>query len=221
MTTLDRRRLRRRLQRMPNEASRVSHAVEPGLTDRWRHLHSRNRRRNESDSRSLIESLSHVHRLVMSGHSLESAIANAVLIQPVRELTALHSLMSKGHDIATASRFLVRSTPDSRDGEIALHVLSLAGTIGGRVADQIGSLIELLEDRDSIRRERRTQAASAAASMNLLTWLPFVCGAWILVDSASVRTFLFGSITGWICLVVGATLNLAGRVWMQRMVASC
>jgi Flp pilus assembly protein TadB len=164
----------------------------------------------------------------MSGHSLESAITNAVLTQSSHELSRLYDLMSAGDDVASSSRRIAQSlhdvrnpTPRERDGAIAMHVLSLAASIGGRVADQIGSLVDLLDDRMSVRRERRAQAASAAASMKLLTWLPSVCGIWILLDSASVRTFLIGSITGWTCLVLGVFLNLAGRVWMQRLVASC
>lgn len=178
--------------------------------------------------RDLIESLSHVHRLVLSGHALDAAIANAVLVQPSKELVGLYELMSQGDDITTACRRRLESTrhvtnsgDDERDGAIAYHVLSLAGSIGGRIAEQLDSLIDLLEDRESVRRERRTQAASASASMRLLTWLPLVCGGWILMDGATVRAFVFGSIPGWTCLVLGVVLNLLGRAWMERMVSSC
>lgn len=185
-------------------------------------------RQFDSTSDDLIASLAHVHRLVMSGHSLESAIANAVLNQPSRELTALYEQMARGDDVASACRSLAQSesggkrpTHRDRDSAITLHVLSLAGSIGGRVADQLDSLIDILSDRAFLRGERRTQAASASASIRLLTWLPLVCGAWILLDSADVRSFLLGSINGWICLVSGIVLNLLGRTWMHRMVSAC
>ncbi len=182
----------------------------------------------DTTSDDLIASLAHVHRLVMSGHSLESAIANAVLNQPARELTALYEQMARGDDVASACRSLLQSgdagkrpTHRDRDVAITLHVLSLAGSIGGRITDQLDSLIDVLSDRAFLRRERRTQAASASASIRLLTWLPLVCGAWILLDSADVRSFLLGSINGWICLVFGVGLNLLGRTWTQRMVSAC
>jgi Flp pilus assembly protein TadB len=112
-------------------------------------------------------------------------------------------------------------TTEERDSVLALHVLAVAGSIGGRVAEQLESLIDTLNEREHLRRERRTQAASATASMRMLTWLPIVCGSWLLLDNAEVRHFLIGSPSGWICLVLGVGSNIVGRLWLQREVAAC
>jgi Flp pilus assembly protein TadB len=89
------------------------------------------------------------------------------------------------------------------------------------VAEHLEALIVTLNDRHRMREERSAQAAQAAMSMKLLTWLPLACGAWIFADSASVRSFLFGSVLGWACLTIGIGLNLCGRWWLRREVSAC
>ena len=89
------------------------------------------------------------------------------------------------------------------------------------MAEHLEALLVTLNDRVHLREERSAQAAQAAMSMNLLTWLPFACGAWMSADSATIRSFLFGSLLGWTCLTLGVGLNLCGRWWMQREVSAC
>lgn len=136
--------------------------------------------------------------------------------------------MSRGDSIETSCRSAAdeiiarkRQTPAERDAVVALHVLSVADSIGGRVADQLESLIDTLRERVLQRRERRTQAASAAASIRLLTWLPVVCGLLVLVDSSEIRGFLFGTTGGWVCLALGIGSNIVGRLWLEREVTTC
>lgn len=176
----------------------------------------------------LIGALVHIHRLVLSGTALHTSIAHAVHIHPCVWVSVLHDRMSRGDSIEMSSRALAeeissRRHPSSaeRDAVVALHVLSVADSLGGRVADQLESLIETLHERVLHRRERRAQAASAAASIRLLTWLPVVCGVLVLADSPEIRNFLFGTTGGWICLVLGIASNLVGRLWLEREVASC
>lgn len=89
------------------------------------------------------------------------------------------------------------------------------------MAEHLEALLVTLNDRVHLRRERTAQAAQAAMSMNLLTWLPLACGAWMFADSASIRSFLFGSTLGWTCLTLGVGLNLCGRWWLRHEVSTC
>lgn len=180
------------------------------------------------ESADLVASLGHIHRLVMAGMSLESAITSAVLSCPCEEVTTLHALVARGESVDSASRSMIdtfsvrkRLSHRERDAILTLHVLSFAGSFGGRVADHLESLIDILNDRVHLRRERVTQAAGATASMRLLTWIPLACSAWMLLDSSEVRSFLFESTFGWTCLISGIGLNLIGRRWMGRAVAEC
>lgn len=176
----------------------------------------------------LVASLAHIHRLLLSGSSLRTAIAHAVHARPCRAIEALHDRLIRGEPIGEACRSLVDTLGrlrhpsfTERDAIVALHVLSVTDTIGGRSADHMETLIDDLNERDRVRRERRAQATTPLASMRMLTWLPILCGTWILLDSRAIRDFLFGSPAGWACLVLGIGSNVLGRVWLHREVNAC
>lgn len=184
--------------------------------------------RNIRDDDDLISSLGHCHRLVMSGHSLDSAITVTAFSHPSREIRAVYALMADGESLESACRQLIDLSTDQkslsnreRDALIALHVLSFAGSIGGRVAEHLEALLVVLNDRVHLREERASQASQAAMSMKMLTSLPVVCGAWMIVDSAEIRAFLFETVAGWTCLIFGIGLNLLGRWWLRREVLAC
>jgi tight adherence protein B len=103
---------------------------------------------------------------------------------------------------------------------MVLHVIALASEVGGDIAQQLDCLIDTLLDRSISKAERQTQAATATASMRLITWLPVVCGTWILSDSPAVRNVLLATPLGWACLTVGVGLNFVGRTWTKRLVRS-
>lgn len=218
MDHLTRRRLRGRLLSTEHDVQKK----------RVRKKRVRRNARSRHDDGKLIDSLVHIHRLVMSGSALDSSIAHAALVRPSFAISAVQARSKMGDSIEAACHRTLnaisenkRPTPEERDSVIALHVLSVAGSIGGRVVEQIESLIDILNEREHLRRERRTQAASAAASMRLLTWLPIVCGAWILIDSPEIRHFLLQSPSGWMCLVLGVGSNIVGRLWLQHEVSTC
>ncbi len=187
---------------------------------------TRDRRLRVGDD--LIGSLVHVHRLVVSGSSLQSAITHAGRAHSCSAIDSLRTRLIDGEPLDIACRNVVhafslkkRPTIVEKDSLIALHVLSVASSIGGRTSEQLESLIDDLGERERVRRERRTQAASSLASMRLMTWLPIVCGAWILLDSKAIRGFVFGTPAGWICLALGIGSNILGRLWLHRAVTTC
>lgn len=180
------------------------------------------------NSEDLIASLAHIRRLLTAGYSLHSAVIGAMQMSSCPEIEEVHSGIAQGRTIDSVCRVLAGNlqtrrslTERERDAAITFHVLSLAGTIGGHVGDQLDSLLEILTDRVRLRRERISQAAAAATSMRLLTWLPLVSAGWILFDSPSIRSFLFGSTGGWMCLALGLGTNLLGHLWMKREIAAC
>lgn len=200
--------------------------VESHRSDRSRANEHCRRRPDPHDE--LMSALSHCHRLVLSGTSLESAITSAAFAHRSPEIRSVYALMANGESLESACRTIAaewtdrhRASPRERDALIALHVLSFSGSEGGRVAEHLEALLVTLNDRVHLREERTAQAAQAAMSMKLLTWLPLACGAWMLADSASIRSFLFGSVLGWTCLTLGVGLNVCGRWWLRREVSAC
>ena len=172
-------------------------------------------------NRNLIDALSSMSRSVRSGLSLATALQISISQHPCDLFAQLHSLISRGMPLNTACHKLLDDLPESAantDPMMTLHVIALASEVGGDIARQLDCLIDTLLDRSQTKVERQTQAATATASMRLITWLPVVCGAWILSDSPAVRHVLQATPLGWACLTIGVGLNFVGRTWTHKMV---
>ena len=172
-------------------------------------------------NRNLIDALSSMSRSVRSGLSLATALQISISQHPCDLFAQLHSLISRGMALNTACHKLLDELSESAettDHMMALHVIALASEVGGDIARQLDCLIDTLLDRSQAKVERQTQAATATASMRLITWLPVVCGAWILSDSPAVRHVLLATPLGWACLTIGVGLNFVGRTWTHKMV---
>ena len=172
-------------------------------------------------NRNLIDALSSMSRSVRSGLSLATALQISISQHPCDLFAQLHSLISRGMALNTACHKLLDDLSESAentDHMMTLHVIALASEVGGDIARQLDCLIDTLLDRSQAKVERQTQAATATASMRLITWLPVVCGAWILSDSSAVRHVLLATPLGWACLTIGVGLNFVGRTWTHKMV---
>jgi tight adherence protein B len=172
---------------------------------------------------NLIDALSSMSRNVRSGLSLAVALQISVSHHPCDLLAQLHNLVARGVTINIACYKILddmSETAKDADSIMTLHVISLVSEVGGDIAQQLDCLIDTLLDRSQAKVERQTQAATATASMRLITWLPVVCGAWILSDSPAVRHVLLATPLGWACLTIGIGLNFVGRTWTHRMVRS-
>ena len=172
-------------------------------------------------NRNLIDALSSMSRSVRSGLSLATAMQISISQHPCDLFAQLHNLISRGMALNTACHKLLDDLSESAentDHMMTLHVIALASEVGGDIARQLDCLIDTLLDRSQAKVERQTQAATATASIRLITWLPVVCGAWILSDSPAVRHVLLATPLGWACLTIGVGLNFVGRTWTHKMV---
>jgi len=172
---------------------------------------------------NLIDALSSMSRNTRSGLALTTALQISISHHPCDLFAQLHKLVARGVSINTACQKILDSKSESAENAdcvMALHVLALASEVGGDIAQQLDYLIDTLLDRSQAKIERQTQAATATASIRLITWLPVVCGAWILSDSPAVRHVLLATPLGWTCLTLGIGLNFVGRIWTHRMVHS-
>ena len=172
-------------------------------------------------NRNLIDALSSMSRSVRSGLSLATAMQISISQHPCDLFAQLHNLISRGMALNTACHKLLDDLSESAentDHMMTLHVIALASEVGGDIARQLDCLIDTLLDRSQAKVERQTQAATATASIRLITWLPVICGAWILSDSPAVRHVLLATPLGWACLTIGVGLNFVGRTWTHKMV---
>ncbi len=102
----------------------------------------------------------------------------------------------------------------------AAAALAVATTMGGRAAGAIDGLATSLREQRGADADARALSAQARMSAVVVGVAPI---GYLLfsavVDPASVE-MLVGTSVGRVCLVAGLTLELAGVLWMRRIVGS-
>jgi Flp pilus assembly protein TadB len=140
-----------------------------------------------------------------------SSIKNSVV-------TELVSTTTRGESFADATKRLL---PTTKTNELifALRTIDLAATggVGGVLALERAAIV--LRERLTNINDRQMQASQALLSTKVLSWAPVAVAGWLIMTSSSVRSFLVLSVSGWICILLGSSLNYAGRRWMQTIVS--
>ena len=172
-----------------------------------------------SQLKQLAEVLDTTARHLRLGESFASALQSAVSSQycVIQVLQNFSRASASGEAAGEISRRLIK-TAKTRDQQFVVKILELAATggVGGVMALERAAIV--LRERATHIDDRFSQAAQALLSTRILSWTPLVVAGWLVVSSASVRHYLILSPPGWVCLLLGIGLNLAGRKWMQTII---
>ena len=172
-----------------------------------------------SQLKQLAEVLDTTARHLRLGESFASALQSAVSSQycAIQVLQSFSRACALGEAAGEISRRLI-NTAKTRDQQFVVKILELAATggVGGVMALERAAIV--IRERATHIDDRFSQAAQALLSTRILSWTPLVVAGWLVVSSASVRHYLILSPSGWVCLLLGIGLNLAGRKWMQTII---
>lgn len=168
----------------------------------------------------LAEILDTTARHLRLGESFASALQEAVSSQhcAIQVLQDFSRSCALGEAASEISRRLIK-TAKTKDQQFVVKTLELAATggVGGVMALERAAIV--IRERATHIDDRLAQAAQALLSTRILSWTPLLVAGWLLVSSAPVRNYLILSPSGWICLLLGIGLNLAGRKWMHAIIA--
>jgi len=175
----------------------------------------RRARRQPPSARAVAEWCDDIARRVRSGSSLRDAVTGAPTDAAVGHATTpLLLALDRGQSLADAVDRILAAGPHLH---LALGVLAAASRIGGPSAASIDSVAVLLRQRAADLEERSTQAAQARLSTHVMTAVPLVMLAVLVVTDADVRA-VTTSPTGATCITVGLALNATGWWWMHHIV---
>ena len=169
---------------------------------------------------TLSDLLDATARNLRLGRSMASSLQAAADTSSVKNsvITELVATTTRGESFADATKRLI---PTAKTNELifALRTIDLAATggVGGVLALERAAIV--LRERLTNINDRQMQASQALLSTKVLSWAPVAVAGWLIATSSSVRNFLILSIAGWVCIVLGLSLNYAGRRWMQTIVA--
>jgi len=99
-------------------------------------------------------------------------------------------------------------------------VLRIAGELGLSPVESVARLADVEAASATSRLETRVALAGARATARMLAALPLGGVALAALVGASAPAFLFGTLAGQCCLLLGACAEAAGLLWVQRLVAS-
>jgi Flp pilus assembly protein TadB len=169
---------------------------------------------------TLSDLLDATARNLRLGRSMASALQAATETSSIKNsvITELVSTTTRGESFADATKRLL---PTTKTNELifALRTIDLAATggVGGVLALERAAIV--LRERSTNINDRQMQASQAVLSTKVLSWAPVAVAGWLIMTSSSVRSFLVLSVSGWICILLGLSLNYAGRRWMRTIVS--
>ncbi|WP_300624115.1 type II secretion system F family protein [Ilumatobacter sp.] len=153
-------------------------------------------------------------RATRTGSTLPAAIRAAPVPASCGEqIGQLTFALDRGMPLRDA----IAGAPRAPHLDLALTVLTACAEHGGHPGQPLDRAAATLRARAADLADRRTQSAQARLSAVVMTILPLLMLAVMLVASAPIRGAL-ASPVGLVVLVIGGALNVLGWRWMQRLI---
>jgi tight adherence protein B len=178
------------------------------------------RRRRRALQRQLPLLASTLARSVHSGATLVVALGDAAssLGQPAGEdVAAVAAAIRRG---VTVDAALAGWSDRSGSADVGLLVTAarLGHAHGGDLGVALDAVAITLSDRVEVADEARSLTSQARTSAAVLVALPPFGAACFAVLDPAVAALLLTTPIGWVCIVVGVALDLAGAWVLHRMV---
>ncbi len=167
-----------------------------------------------------------VSRSVRRGTTLRQTLVDVAPTAPALTIATepLRHRLQRGAGVVEASErwaALFAESDHRHDRQLVAvaAVLSIATSVGGGAAAPLDRLAAAMRQSAADDLERGAQSAQALISARVLTFVPIVMCALLLVIDPDVRDEV-RSTTGAALLFSGLLLNLVGGWWMRRVITS-
>jgi len=107
----------------------------------------------------------------------------------------------------------------SADFDLVATAYSIHRTVGGNLAEILDNIAYTIRARVRIKGEIQTLPAQARASGTIITALPILLATFMFFVTPTYFQPMFGSIIGWILLVIGGFMIFVGNLIIRRIVA--
>jgi tight adherence protein B len=166
---------------------------------------------------AVIELCDGIGAELAAGRPPASALANAVGVVDAELRTALESVRHGG-DVA-AELVRLAELPGAEGLRLLAGCWRIGAERGGMFGGVVADLAAALRDEQSHRAEVTAQLAGPRATARLLAMLPLLGLAMGAALGARPLSFLFGSLPGLACLLMGVGLDVLGLWWTRRLAA--
>jgi tight adherence protein B len=164
---------------------------------------------------AVIEVVAALRDELRSGADLRTALERAAGSCPDPALAHAVTVSRLGGDVATA----LRQRAQQRSVIVSLAALwQVSEGSGAALADALDRLVAGAEQSEKVRREVAAQLAGPRSTVRVLAALPLVGVGMGMMIGADPLGFLLGTVWGWGCLALATGLEVAGLLWMRRLV---
>lgn len=163
--------------------------------------------------------LDSIGRELRLGSSLHASIAAAIARHEHRRWEWLALVARNGDCLLDAIHSHLRATPqqDSKRTRVDLALQSiLAAADGADAVRAVEGAARSLRAMAAIAHESRSAVAHTRTSISVLTWIPPVLLAIVVLRDGGARSFLVSG-GGLACLIGAALLHFLGRRWVRRL----
>lgn len=205
-----------RLQRLQAQRRADQPYVLADLKQVWRSHRSR-RRHVQLRRTAVIEICDGIGAELAAGRSPEAALAaSAAVLDASVAAELLNAALVPDADIPAA---LSRSSelPGAEGMRLLAACWRIGAERGGTFAPVLDGLAVALRDEEAQREEIASQLAGPRATARLLAGLPILGLAMAAALGAHPLTFLFVSLPGVACLLIGIGLDALGLWWTTKL----
>jgi tight adherence protein B len=177
------------------------------------------RRRRRRDAQ-LPDAMDRVASALRAGDAVGPALQGVARDVPEPlggELQQVAGAVARGASVADALGGWTRSDDTTPDVQLVVAALTLGAGAGGELARAVDGIASTLRERQELRGEVRALATQARASAAVLAAAPVAFALLVASVEPASAAFLVTEPAGVACLVLGAGLEVAGGVWMERI----
>jgi Flp pilus assembly protein TadB len=158
-----------------------------------------------------------VARTLRSGSSLSAAIAAGAAADSAMAQIAASVMRQAGRGESLVAALDTAGVDPSSAPGLAVAVLRSCARFGGPAAAPLERVAATLRAREAVLAEQRAHSAQARLSARVLTLVPIALLALLATTDGKVRAAVITP-AGAAAVVLGATLNGVGSLWMRRII---
>jgi tight adherence protein B len=168
----------------------------------------------------MVQVLDAVARLIRGGAGVHQALRSVVPVAGVHaaDLAGVVGQLDGGVTLVDALAGWRQRQPTAVVS-LTTAVLTFGVDTGGSLARAVDGAAATLRERVALRGEVQVLAAQARASALVVGAAPVGFMVLVAIADPRVASFLVSTVAGWLCLVVGAGLEIGCVVWMRSLVA--
>jgi tight adherence protein B len=134
----------------------------------------------------------------------------------VEAIERFQSDVALGSDVGASLVELVGEL-GNRDLELIAQAMVTSRETGSEISGIMDTIGEAVRERSSIRRELSTQTVQGRMSGRVVAALPLIFLTLSILVSRNTLRVLVGTVPGLVILVVGVSMNVAGFLWIRKI----